>query len=234
MATVTLGIQTVSTSNTNSYASASFTPALNDLLVVIVNCSGSVHTAAPGTVTDSQGLGFTKLISGGYNSGADSIWVFVANKLTANSAMTVTFDCTGDNATACVIGVFRISGGDGTYVRQVAVGSGAASSAPSATFALAANTNNCIVAVAGNGANPAALTPPGGTFAEIGDTGVGTPPTGQEAARSNSGHTSATVTWGATSGTAWGAAIVEIYTSGQGAMPDCCVGSGYYGGITEV
>jgi hypothetical protein len=233
MATVTLGIQTVSTSNTNSYASGSFTPALNDLLVVVVNASGSVHTSAPGSITDSQGLGFTKLTSGGYNSGADSIWVFVANKLAANSSMTVTFDCTGDNATACVVGVFRVSGGDGTYIRQVAVGSGAAASAPSATFPVAANTNNCIIAVAGNGANPAALTAPG-SFAEIGDTGVNTPPTGQEAANRNSGHTSATVTWGANSGTAWGAAIIEVYTSGQGAMPDCCSGTGYYGSMVEV
>lgn len=231
MATVTLGIQTTSTSNTNSYASGSFTPAANDLLIVMVNCSGTDQN--PATLTDSQSIGFDQIGFTTYNSAGDAVYVFAARKLAANSSMTVTFDCTGNNATGCIICVFRIAGSDGVYIRQVGTGSGAASTAPTVVLGTAVLTGNCVVGIAGNGANPAALTNPG-SWSELGDTGYNTPATGQEAASRNSGETGSTITWGSNSGTAWGAAVVEIYTSGAGAESSNSVGNGYYGTTTSI
>jgi hypothetical protein len=45
------------------------------------------------------------------------------------------------------------------------------------------------------------------------DVGYSTPTTALESAYLASGHTSATVTWGGTSGTAYRAAVVELDTS---------------------
>jgi hypothetical protein len=231
MATVTLGIQTTSTSNTNSYASGAFTPAANDFLVVIVHATGTVQN--PATLTDSQSLGFTLISRATYNSAADSVYVFTANKRAAASSMTVTFDCTGDNATGAIIAVFRVAGSDGCYIRQVGTNSGAGATTPSVALGTAVSTGNSVVGAVGNGANPATLTQPG-SWSELGDVGYNTPPSGQEAASRNSGETGSTITWGSSSGTAWGAAVVEIYTSGSGAMCSCDVGTGYYGGITSL
>jgi hypothetical protein len=50
------------TAQATGYASNAFTPAAGDLLVVFVAASG---TDDRGTMTDSQGLGFTKIASTG-------------------------------------------------------------------------------------------------------------------------------------------------------------------------
>src|SRR5262245_15344789 len=211
--TVTSGVSTTSTSNTTSYPSASFTPAANDLLVAFVVSSGTV---AAGTMTDSQSLGFTKVASVAYNAAADSVYCFIANKLAAASSMTVTFDCTGDAATGASIYVARLTGTEGSYYAQANTGSGAASTTPAVTMARAFNTNNGGLGCVGNGANPAALTPPTSWTETNGvDTGYATPATGQECPNRVSGETGSTITWGGTSGTAWGAIVVEIYASGN-------------------
>lgn len=215
MAGVTLGVQTPSTSNVTSYASGSFTPAASDLLIAVVTATDTVAT---GTMTDSQSLGFTKIAGQTYNSAADSIYVFRANALAAASSMTVTFDCTGDAATGATVCVFRIANADGVYVRAVGTGSGAASTTPTVALPQAVDSRNAVIGACGNGANPAALTPPA-SWSELGDTGYGTPPSGQEAASRNSGETLASIAWGGTSGTAWGAAVVEISTDGETLQP---------------
>src|SRR5690349_3395414 len=121
--TVTSGVSTTSSSNTTSYASASFTPAANELLVVFIVAGASSN--AVGTLTDSQSLGFTSIGRIVFNS-VDVVQCFIANTLAANSAMTVTFDCTGDAANGCAIYVARIAGAERVYYRQIATSSGAA------------------------------------------------------------------------------------------------------------
>jgi hypothetical protein len=231
---VTSGVSTTSTSNTNSYASASFTPAANDLLVVFIVADGTTTAAA--TMTDSQGLGFVKISDVAFNAGADHVYCFIAQKLAANSAMTVTFDCTGDNATGANIYVARVSGGEGIYWRQVSSGSGAAGATPAVAMADAFITSNGGIACVGNGANPAALTPPASWTETNGvDTGHATPPTGQECPNRTSGETGSTITWGGTSGTAWGAIVIELYVAGNGIIaPDPFGMNGFFGGSSSV
>lgn len=204
---------TPSTSNTTSYASASFTPAAGDLLVVYVTASGTV---AAGTMTDSQGLGFTKITSVLKNASADTVYMFVANNLAAATAMTVTFDCTGDAATGAIIQVARVSGMTKTgasAVRQTqTTANGAAAGTPAATFASAALTGNPTLGVVGNSSSPATLTPPTG-WTEREDQGYSTPTTGAEYATRDSGFTGTTITWASTSATAFGVIIAELDAS---------------------
>lgn len=227
--TVTSGVSTTSTSNTTSYASGSFTPTANDFLIAFIVAGAS--SGATGTMTDSQSLGFTSIARVVYNT-SDVVQCFAANKLAANSAMTVTFDCTGDAANGCAIYVARLSGAEGVYYRQTSTGSGAAGTTPSVVMPNAFNTNNCGIACVGNGANPAALTQPASWTETNGvDTGYNTPATGQECPNRTSGESLTTISWAATSGTAWGAIVLEVYASGQGiSSPDPFGSNGFFGG----
>lgn len=211
--TVTLGVTTVSGANTNSYASGAFTPAANDFLVAFVVASGTTTVAA--TMTDSQSLGFSLIADVAFNAGADHVYCFVANKRAANSSMTVTFDCTGDNATGASIYVARCAGTEIIF-KQTGTNSGAASTTPAVTMPMAFGTNSLGLGCVGNGVTPAALTEPGSWTETNGvDTGHTPPATGQECVNRVSGETGTTITWGATSGTAWGAIVAEIFTSGE-------------------
>lgn len=207
MATTTLGVQTASTSGGVSVVSGSFTPALNDLLVVFVTATSVTVTP---TMTDSQSLGFDLVTAVQVYNATDEIAVFVARKLAAASSMTVTYDCTGGGSNGTVITAYRISGADNiSRYRQVKTASGAAASTPTCVLGLAANTKNVLLGVAANEANPAALTPPT-SWTEDGDTGYATPTAGCETAHRDSGETLTTIAWGGTSGTAWGAAVIEV------------------------
>jgi hypothetical protein len=213
-AAVTHRIATASTSNATSYASGSFTPAAGDLLIAFVVAS---DTVAAGTMTDSQSLGFTKVTSALKNSSADTVYAFVANANAAASPMTVTFDCTGDAATGAIIFVASVSGISRVgpnAIAQSAIQENQASGTPAISFTNAVNTSNPTLGCVGNSTNPATLTPPTSwTEDAAGDTGYNAPATGGEYVFRNSGFTSTTITWGGTSGSAFGGIALEINAS---------------------
>lgn len=214
MATTTHRVSTASTSNASSYVSGSFTPALNDLLVAFVSASGTA-AAAP-TLTGSTGLTFTLVLSVARNASADRIYVFVANALATAVAQTVTFDCSEDAATGAVIQVASVAGvtrtGSGAVRQSASTANAAAAGTPAATFPAAALTANPTLGCVSNGASPATLTPPT-NWTEANDTGYSTPTTGAEYVFRDSGFTGTTVTWGGTSATAFGVALIELDTS---------------------
>lgn len=79
MAAVTHAIATASTSNASSYASGSFTPAANDLLVAFVAASSTVAT---GTMTSSVGgQTFTKVTSFLLGASAWTLYAFICDQL---------------------------------------------------------------------------------------------------------------------------------------------------------
>jgi hypothetical protein len=217
MAAVTLGVTTPSTSNTNSYTSGSFTPAASDLLVAFVIATDTVGV---GTLTDTQTLGWTEITRALRGGSADTAYLFVANALAANSSMTVTFDCTGDNATGCIITVLRVSGmsrvGASAVLQFNEIENQAGGGTPTITLASAVLTENPVVAMVANGANPAAVTEPSG-FTERSDNGYATPGTGMETASVDSGFTSDTVIWSSTSSGNTCAIAAELDTSAAGA-----------------
>src|SRR5437868_3749265 len=111
MAAVTHRDTLATTTGASTYTSNSFTPALNDLLVAFVVVSDSV-LGGP-TMTDTQSLGFSlvaPLLQPFFGTSAHRMYAFISNGLAANSSMTVTFNCTGDAATGCIMFVASVSG----------------------------------------------------------------------------------------------------------------------------
>lgn len=220
MAATTHAVSTPSTSNVTSYASGAFTPAVGDLLVVFVMASA---TAAAGSLSNSAGITFHTATTAVKGTSADKMWCFIANSLVASAvSMTVTFDCTGDAATGCIIKVARVSGMSKTgsaAVKQSGVQNNIASGGtPAVTLGAARDTNNpTLGAVANNdGTDPVATEPSGWT--KLGtDSVYATPNNGMNAVFRDSGETSATVTWGSTvSGGQHCTIVVELDASSSG------------------
>jgi hypothetical protein len=210
--TWTHGVGTASTSNSTAHTTATFTVAASDLLVACASVSG-VTTGATMTVTDVESLGWSQIAAAAYSSSANSVWCFVANSFaTASTTETVTFTSSTSGTGANIV-VERLSGMSRTgagAIRQSAITSnGAASATPAPAFAAAVLTGNPVIGTVGNSTSPATLTPPS-TFTEQDDIGYSTPTTGQEAATVATGFTGTTVTWGSTSGSVFGAIIVEL------------------------
>jgi hypothetical protein len=208
-ATVTHKVSTASTANAGSYVSGAFVPASGDLLIAFVTASA---TSSPGTMTDSQGLGFTRVTSTAFGSGLNSVYCFVSDALATASSMTVTFDCTGDNATGAVIQVASISGMSLTGLAAIVQSSGQSnqsSSTPAPVFAASVTTTNPTLGVVGGSLNPPNITEPGG-WAELDDTGYNIPSMGAEYVARNSGFTGTTVTWGSSFGANYADIIVEL------------------------
>jgi len=204
---------TALTTDVSSYASATFAPTVGDLLVVIVAVSDS--TAAAPTMVESAGGGTYSLIGTPalWQASAGRLLMFVRNTVCeTNTTRTFTFG-TSDAGTGCVIAIARVTGmfRAGLFaIRQSdPTDNGAGGTAPNTVFPAVALTGNACIAAAANLANPATMTAPA-SFTERVDTGFATPTAGLEYASRDSGHTSATITWGATSATAWGAFSIEL------------------------
>jgi hypothetical protein len=218
VATVLLKDGRAVTTNANTYASNAFTPAANDLLIVGVVSSGSV---AGLTMTDSQSLGWTFIVSQTYNTAGQIVSLWVANKLAANSSMTVTYGATG-SPTGAIVFVWAVTGMTRTgwsAVRQKTSGAltFAAAGTPAPTFSFAPLTGNALVGCLGNVNTSASMTPPASwtETASTGDIGYSTPSTWGEAVQRDSGFTATTVTWGGTSTTAGAVLVLELDTSAQ-------------------
>lgn len=216
---------TVSTANVTSYATASFTPTVGELLVAVVHANGTV-AAAPTMTASANSLTFSRITTTANKNGAiDTTYMFVANQLVPASpvAMTVTFVCTADAATGTIIGVAGISGmtlTGLTSVKQSAAVSGVAGGvAPVVTMSAAVNTNNpTIFAAFGTAAN--GFTAPTGWTEQV-DAVQATPVSSGGYASRDSGFTGTTVTQGNSNNGASCAMVVEFdASSGAGsALP---------------
>lgn len=105
-----------STLNVESYATVgSFTPTENSLLVAFVNATS---TASEGAMTGG-GLTWTRQTRLPYS--VHSAYLFTALVGNAPADTHPTFDCTGDAATGCIIGVSEWTGVDlSNPIRQLA------------------------------------------------------------------------------------------------------------------
>src|SRR5262245_56919245 len=108
MAAVVLGVTAANTGNNAALTTGSFTPAAGDLLIAFCGATGQ---GLSGTVTDSQGLGWTNVAQADKNTNADRMIAAIANAPAAASAMTVTYTPAGSpTSTGVVIIVQRVSG----------------------------------------------------------------------------------------------------------------------------
>ncbi len=215
MAAVTAAAVSVQSGTDNTtYTTGAFTPAANDLIVVFAGVNGS--TATDWLVTDSVGGTFTKITRALYVAGADIVELWVATALAAASSRTITYAHASGTATGGFIQPLRVSGM--TRVNSAAVrGFGnqnnqAAASTPAPGLGAAALTGNPVISCVANSTNPPSITVPSG-FTSRFNLGHTAPVRGQITASDDSGFTSATVTWGGTSATAFGSIAVELDTS---------------------
>lgn len=215
--TVTLGVSTASTANAISYVSDLFTPAAGDLLIVFVTASSVSGAETTATLTDSQGIGFTRRRSEPFGAN-DELFCFTANGTAAASSMTVTFTCTDDAATGAVITVLRVAGAAGTFVQinGASVGAGAT---PTVTMSSAISSANVVLGAVGNQTTTPGITQPA-SWTEINENGYATPTRGMETCYRVSGQTGTTVTWGSTSSSNGAAMVIEItgVTTHEGAV----------------
>ena len=191
-----------------------------DLLVVICAMTGT--TTAP-TVTDDNGVAtYTDCTAGAVlkNTSADAMWVFVRDSLVPATASTIITMHSPGGDTGGGLLVYRLTGMTRVRldaVRQVAKQSNQAAATPAPVFAVAPLTTNSLVGAVNNASNVATMTPPA-TWTEKHDTGYNVPTTGIETATIDSGFTTATVTWGSASATAFGSLAVEMDASAAKSM----------------
>lgn len=209
------------TSNGATYPSTSFTPVAGDLLVVLCEVSGSLlANGAAGTCSSTaNGITFTRVADCLTQGGGGTMMVFVARQFVPSSpaSMICNVSVNGNNGTGAVVAVARVSGttvaGVAALRQFVAREQQTSGTTLAATLAAAALVDNVVFAIMCNASNPAGVTPPT-SFTEGGDAGYITPTAGFEWA-SRVGHTSATVTWGSNSGSAWSAMVLELSVFGS-------------------
>ncbi len=214
MAAVVIGVTLADSTNATDYTTGSFTPALDDLLVVFVK--GRITLTRPGTVTDTQSGTYTNILALDGPGTNGTMYLFVRDALTPNSSMTVNFDCTGDEAGACHIQVMRVSGitrtGSDAILQTATQSVQSASTTPAPSFSSSALTGNPTLGAVFNRTDPAGMTEPT-NWTERGDIGNTGPTTGSETVSRDSGFTGTTITWGSTSASVFGSMIVEVDTS---------------------
>jgi hypothetical protein len=212
-------VATGSTTDGTSFVSGSFTPTVGQLLVVYVAAMGSV-AAAPTLTASANGITFSLCPTTAIkNVSADTVYCFVANQLTPASpaAMTVTFACTADAATACVIIGGEASGmsrlGLAAIKQAKDVDNVLAGTAPATVFATAALTTSIILFGQSSTVGTARTAPTTPVMTKNGETFTATPTGGAFVGSANSGFTGTTITSGNASNGACCALSVELDTT---------------------
>lgn len=210
--------EVASTSNASSYSFGAFTPTGDSFLVVMVFATGTV---AAGSMTGG-GLEWVKLATGGYNTN-DTYYVFAAQCSSSPGSVTITFDCTGDNATGCVMMCFQFTGHNQfNPIKQVSHGNTTGAN-PAVTGILAMDTNNGYCAAFGMPRNPPTSAAPA-SWTEVADAGYNTPASGASGAYRAGGETGTSVTFTSASA-AYGIAFVEVNEAAVGAQPVSPIGA---------
>jgi hypothetical protein len=219
------------TTDNTTFTSSSFTPTADDLLVVLIRCTGTVGSN-PVLAASANGITFTRVINQFSNASAHKQMMFVADQKVPGSpsAMTVTVTLTsGDNASSCIMGVIAITGMSrvGTdairnfsttpQISAVDNSKTTGGSAGTATLPAAPLTTNPLLGMVGV-ISSGGMTPPT-SWTELLDQNNATPTNGFEIVGRASGQTNATVTTGSNM-TVGAFAVVEFDASvPSGATP---------------
>lgn len=202
-----------SSANTTSYATGSYTPTANVLLVVFVFATATV---SPGNIT-GFGVTWYKYFSGTFSGSTG--YVFWAKSPSSPSADVITFECTDDAATGCFIVSHEVSGFD-NFTRipfRQSTSNVATSTNANGTFTFALNTNNGYIAgFAGTLGSGVSTVPAGWT--QSSDGAIINPTANFFTGRRSTGETASTITFTNPS-TQWAFIGVEIYADGLGARP---------------
>lgn len=178
-----------SSTNGNNYSIASFTPTPRSLLVLIVAASGTV---LPDPVVNTSGLVLDWILEDVSIVNGDGYYIFWAEVGTTSAPVTITFNCTGDNATGARLSVHEITGYDRNRenpFKQTFISSSATSSnSPTINFnEPLLPANGYILGWSGN-ANTVASNPPS-NWIESDDVSHNAPNAKLSTARKEGGET---------------------------------------------
>ena len=203
------------------------TPAANDLIVIVASTSGlSGGTTA---CSDTQSGTYTQVDvdrTGFSTTGVLTVWV--RNAL-ISSATSTTFTASQSGSTGGGLTVLRISGmtrtGSSAVLTTGGQSSGTAGTTPAPVLSATPQSGNPIIAAVSNGTNSTTTVTQRSGYTEDFDNGYNTPATGLEVCHLNSGETSATLTFGSTTATAFASVGIELDTTSPPAVTG--VGWGY-------
>lgn len=203
-----------STSQAASYSMTAFTPTAQSLLVVMVFATGTV--VADPTMT---GGGLTWNLESAQTVGANKLAIFWARVGASPVSTTISFSCSGDNATGCVMSVIQFLGYDQIVknpIRQFRQSTSTTTSTnANITFPSALVTTNGYAAAFYGGLGANSSTQPTG-WTEADDIAYTTPNTNQGVAYRAGGLTTAGAFAWTNASTTWQVQGVEVYVSGAG------------------
>jgi len=215
MASVTLLGTTFSTANGTKTVTA--TPAIGDLIVIFVAHTGNTSSANP-TDNNSDGAGvydISDVASVSKNGGADTMHCFIRRALIGSASSTVFTHAPGGTSGGglCVLNVSGMTRtGNAAELQAAGQSLQGAGGTPAPVLGATPQSANPIAGAVFNTSNPAGMTPRTG-YTEHSDVGYNTPTSGLEVMSLNSGESSATITWGGTSATAFCDLAIELDTS---------------------
>lgn len=203
-----LGSATFNTTSGTKTVTA--TPAVGDLIVIVTAHSGNTSTAAP---TDNNSSGTYTLVNTAVKAtSADTMKMWVRNSLITSATSTVFTHAPG-TSTGGGLAVLKITGMDKTGATAV-VSSGkqdnqAAGGTPAPALGATPSATNPIITAVFNATSPANVTART-NYTRTVNLGYSTPTTGLAVADDDAGETSATITWGGTSGSAFASIAAEL------------------------
>lgn len=211
---------------TNTHG-VSFTPAVDDLLVVVVGLSGVAGAFFP-TVTCDNGITLTRATPGA----VPRIDVWISDQKVSSAVLhTVTVDCTGDATTGQNIDVLAISGMTNLGAAAIRSGqilnqdNGTSGTTPQVVLPSACLTSNPVLFVVRAALTDPFSTPPSG-WTELSDNGFDTPSVAMSCNKVDSGFTSNTITAGASVAASYGALAIEFDASAAAVGGDEGLGAG--------
>lgn len=209
-ATVTL-LGTATFSTTSGTKTVTATPAVDDLIVIVTANTGSTTTTAAPTDNNSSGT-YTVVNTAVKATSADTMQIWVRDALIASATSTVFTQAPGTTSGGGLV-VLKITGmtrtGASAFVRSAIQSNQAAGGTPAPVLAATPSSLNPIITAVFNATNTANVTART-NYTRTTDLGYNNPATGLNTADIDSGETSATITWGSTSASAFCSIAVEI------------------------
>lgn len=186
------------------------TPAVGDLIVIIAPSTG-VATSA---ISDTQSGSYVQVDStrtGFSTSGNLTVWV---RTTPISSATSTTWTATQTSSTGGGLSVLSVSGmsvfGSSAVRSSGGQSSGTSGTTPAPVLSLTPLSANPIIAAVCNSTNGSTTVTPRSGYTEDNDSGYNTPATGLEVSHLASGETSATLTFGSTTASAFASVAIEL------------------------
>jgi hypothetical protein len=212
-----LGSITASTTNSGN-KTVTATPAVGDLIFLLCGATGNTSATAP-TDNNSDGLGSYTQVGSTFlkASSADALTVWVRNSL-IGSATSTTFTHNPGTTSGGFVAAVKATGMSVAGLKAIRQSAGqqnaTAATTPAPVLPATPYRENPVFGAVFNATNPATMTPRSSpSYTERGDTGYSTPTSGFEVMTIDSGETSATITWGGTSASAFASFAAELNTT---------------------